>query len=111
MEFAPEGKSLTARVKVDGSPVADLTVTDHSWQPVSHLYQSFMRDENGAYLAKIVMEGEQSEHEEESGRLKLYEHSFNKDLMISEIWEQPFRELWMRQGIQTFDPLIQLQTV
>jgi hypothetical protein len=90
--------------------VAELTITEHSWQPVSHLYQSFMRDEEGAFLANITMQGQQSEHEEESGRVKLFDHPFNKDLMISEIWEQPFRELWMRDGIQTFEPLIQLQT-
>jgi hypothetical protein len=29
--------------------------------------------------------------------------------VISEVYEVPFRELWMRDGLQTFDPLIQLQ--
>jgi acetoacetate decarboxylase len=111
IDFEPQGKTLSARVRVDGAPVADLTITDHSWNPVSHLYQSFMRDESGSYLANILMEGDQSEHEEETGRVKLYEHPFNKDLVISEIYEQPFREVWMRAGRQTFDPLIQLQTV
>jgi hypothetical protein len=111
MRFEPAGRSLTARVAVGGAPVAELTVGDHSWQKVSHLYQSFMRDDSGAYLASITMEGEQSEHEEETGRITLYDHPFNKDLVISEIYEQPFRELWMRQGMQTFEPLVTLQTV
>jgi len=109
--FDRQGKAVTARVRVDGSPVADLTITDHSWNPVSHLYQCFMKDDQGAYLANITMEGRQSEHEEETGRIKLHEHPFNKDLEISEIYEQPFREMWMREGRQTFEPLIQLQTV
>ena len=109
--FDRQAKAVTARVKVDGSPVADLTITDHSWNPVSHLYQCFMKDDQGAYLANITMEGRQSEHEEETGRIKLHEHPFNKDLEISEIYEQPFREMWMREGRQTFEPLIQLQTV
>src|SRR5260370_1211198 len=109
--FDRQGKAITARVRVDGSPVAELTITDHSWSPVSHLYQAFMKDEQGAYLASITMEGRQSEHEEETGRISLYEHPFNKDLAISEIYEQPFREMWMREGRQTFEPLIQLQTV
>ena len=109
--FERQGKSISAGVRVDGSPVAELTITDHSWSPVSHLYQAFMKDEHGAYLASITMEGQQSEHEEETGRIKLYEHPFNKDLAISEIYEQPFREMWMREGRQTFEPLIQLQTV
>ncbi|HKC11566.1 MAG TPA: hypothetical protein VKI41_05870 [Vicinamibacteria bacterium] len=108
--FQPQGRTLTARVATEGAPVAELTITDYSWQKVSHLYQSFMKDDEGAYLANITMEGSQSEHEEETGRLKLYEHPFNKDLAISEIYENPFRELWMRDGVQTFEPLIQLQT-
>jgi hypothetical protein len=109
LRFEPEGRSLTARVSAGGEPVADLTIGDHSWQPVSHLYQSFMKDDSGAYLAHITMEGEQSEHEEETGRIKLYDHPFNRDLVISEIYEQPFRELWMRAGRQTFEPLKTLQ--
>ncbi len=111
VRFDRQGKAVTARVEVDGSPVADLTITDHSWNPVSHLYQAFMKDDRGAYLASITMEGQQSEHEEETGRIQLHEHPFNKDLVISEIYEQPFREMWMREGQQTFEPLIQLQTV
>jgi hypothetical protein len=108
--FQHQGRTIMARVTAEGTPVAELTITDYSWQKVSHLYQSFMKDDEGAYLANITMEGSQSEHEEETGRLKLYEHPFNKDLAISEIYENPFRELWMRDGVQTFEPLIQLQT-
>jgi hypothetical protein len=55
------------------------------------------------------MEGEQSEHEEESGRVVLHDHPFNRDLIIADVYEVPFRELWMRKGVQTFDPLVQLQ--
>jgi len=111
VRFDRQAKAVTARVEVDGSPAADLTITDHSWNPVSHLYQCFMKDDQGAYLASITMEGRQSEHEEETGRIQLHEHPFNKDLVISEIYEQPFREMWMREGQQTFEPLMQLQTV
>jgi hypothetical protein len=110
IKFAGEGGRKTATVATDGEPVAEMTITDYSWQPVSHLYQSFMRDDQGSYLANIVMEGQQSEHEEETGRIVLHDHAFNKDLMIDEVYEVPFRELWMRDGMQTFDPLIQLQT-
>jgi len=110
MEFLRDGRRITATVGVDGAPVAELSISDHSWNPVSHLYQSFMKDEEGTYLANIVMDAEQSEHEEETGRLVLHDHPFNRDLVISDVYEIPFRELWMRKGIQTFDPLIQLQT-
>jgi hypothetical protein len=110
MSFTRDGSRITAKVKADGESVAELTISDHSWNPVSHLYQSFMKNDDGAYLANIVMEGDQSEHEEETGLLVLSDHPFNRDLVISDVYEIPFRELWMRGGMQTFDPLIQLQT-
>jgi len=110
IDFSREEKKIAAKVGVGGDPVAELTVTDHSWNPVSHLYQSFMKDDQGAYLANIVMEGSQSEHEEETGRLVLHDHAFNAPLRIADVYDVPFRELWMRDGLQTFDPLVQLQT-
>jgi len=109
--FEPSPGRLTARVGVGGAPVAELSVADHSWQPVSHLYQCFMKDDSGGYLASITMEGSQSEHEEEVGLLKLHDHEFNASLSIPDIYERPFRELWMRDGTQTFDPLVKLEAV
>jgi hypothetical protein len=102
IRFALGGNGLTARVAADGAPVAEMTIGDYSWNPVSHLYQSFMRDGDKSYLANITMEGEQSEHEEETGRVRLHDHAFNNDV--------PFREIWMRSGAQTFQPLVQLET-
>jgi hypothetical protein len=88
-----------------GAPIADLTVAAHAFAPVNHLYQSFMSDDSGKYLASIIMEGEQSEHEDEKGSIVLHDHDFNKALSIEDVYEIPFRELWMRSGRQTFDPL------
>ena len=42
--------------------------------------------------------------------IKLYDHPFNQALQISEVYEVPFRELWMRDGMQTFEPLVELET-
>lgn len=95
----------TARVKAEGSLALEMTVTEHSWQPVSHLYQSFQKDDSGTYLANILFEGEKSEHEDERGRIALHDNAFNKDIVLSEVYETPFRELWMRRGCQLFDPL------
>ena len=110
IRFEPQGNRLSAKVAADGAPVAEMTIGDYSWSPVSHLYQSFMRDGDKSYLANITMEGEQSEHEEETGRVRLHEHAFNKNLAISEVYDVPFREIWMRNGAQTFQPLVQLET-
>jgi hypothetical protein len=108
VDLLREGRKITAKVKAEGSPAMDLAVTDYSWAPVSHLYQSFQRDESGSYLANILFEGEKSEHEEETGCLLLQDHPFNKGLVIPEVNETPFRELWMRNGVQVFDPLVSL---
>jgi hypothetical protein len=69
-----------------------------------------MRDETGAWLADITMQGNESEHEDERGRVVLHEHPFNQGLALSEVSEVPFREVWMQEGVQTFDPLVQLAT-
>ncbi len=98
----------TARVQAEGSLAVEMTVTEHSWQPVSHLYQSFQKDDAGTYLANILFEGEKSEHEDEKGQIVLHDNAFNKDIVLSEVYETPFRELWMRRGCQLFDPLAQL---
>jgi hypothetical protein len=108
--FQAQGHKLVARIAADGAPVAEMTIGDYSWTPVSHLYQSFMRDNDKGYLANITMEGQQSEHEEETGQLRLHDHPFNKDLVLSEVYDVPFREIWMRDGAQTFQPLVQLET-
>ena len=108
VEFLREQGRLTAKVAADGSPAMEMTITDHSWQPVSHLYQSFQKDDSGSYMANILFEGDKSEHEEETGSLVLHDNVFNKDIVLSEVYETPFRELWMRKGCQLFDPLLEL---
>jgi hypothetical protein len=108
VDFQRDDKNATARVEADGSPVAELTIAAHTWAPVRHLYQSFMRDGSGSYYANILMEGQQSEHEDEVGSIQLFEHPFHDRLRIADVSEQPFREVWMKNGIQTFDPLYKL---
>jgi len=110
MAFDRGQRRLTVRVEAEGTPVAELTVTEHSWNPVNHLYQSFMKDGEAAYLANITMEGQQSEHEEETGGLRLFEHPFHTELSVADVYDVPFREIWMREGVQSFEPLVQLET-
>ena len=108
IDWRSQDHGLSARVGVEGEPVAELSVTDHSWSKVSQLFQAFMKDEQAAYVANMVFDGDQSEHEDERGKLVLHDHPFNRELQISEVYDVPFREIWMRSGVQTFDPLVPL---
>ncbi len=110
IEFQRTPGKIVGTVKAEGALACELTVTEHSWKPVSHLYQSFQKDDSGLYLANIVFEGAKSEHEEEAGRVVLHECGFNRDLVLSEVYETPFREMWMRDGCQLFDPLLRLSS-
>src|SRR4029077_16998414 len=42
--FDREKDHLAVHVKADGAPVADMTIYQYEWHPVSHLHQSFMKD-------------------------------------------------------------------
>jgi hypothetical protein len=105
VQIDDRGKSVSTRAEVDGAPFLEMTITDHSWEPVSHLYQSFMVDGSTPYVARITMEGSQSEHEEGTGSLVLHDHPFNSPLDVGEVEPAPFREIWMKDGVQTFTPL------
>jgi hypothetical protein len=105
LAFGRSPESLAVQVSAAGQPVLNMRVHAHRFEPVSHRYQSFMRDASGGYLANIRMEGAQSEHEEERGELALFPHPLHAGLDVDEVANVPFRELWMRPGLQTFDPL------
>jgi hypothetical protein len=99
---------ITIHATDRGQPIVDMTITEHEWSNVDHLYQAFMNDEEGQYTSNIVMSGEFSENEEERGGIVIHSQAMT-DLV--EDWEvdfTPFRELWMKNGMQTFHPLQQL---
>lgn len=108
LEFTRSPGRLSAQVRAEGAPALELTISEHSWQRVSHLYQSFQKEGDGLYVANILFEGDKSEHEEEAGSIVLHDCAFNRDIVISEVYERPFREMWMRDGCQLFDPLARL---
>jgi hypothetical protein len=64
-----------------------------------------MHDAEGDYISPLVMTGPFLEHEEERGNLTLHPHTFNAALEVSEITATPFREQWMRDGVESIHPL------
>lgn len=100
--------TMSIHVWDNSTPILDYVVTEHDFEPVNHLYQSFMWDETGSYKVDIHMEGAHSEHEEERGSLTLYDHPMTEGLTKDEVSTYPFREQWMKNGVQTFEELEEL---
>lgn len=105
IEFTESQESLLVRVHEEEKPILDLTVTDFSKEPDTLLFNAFTTNEEDKFKVNIFMQGQHSEHEEETGSLKLYPHQMTEELDLDDISTVPFREQWFRQGLQTFEEL------
>jgi len=103
--FTPSNGKMEVKVRDEGRPVLDLTVTEYAFEPAKNLYNAFTLDGDDRFKANIFMEAPHSEHEEERGSLTLYEHPMTAPLTIPEVHTWPFREQWYQAGMQTFEPL------
>ena len=93
-----------------GAPILGMHLTDHSWENVEHQYHCLMHDQDGSYQSTVGMEAQFSESEEERGSITLPPHPFTTALDQEGINPIPFREMWMREGVQTFHPLQRIVT-
>jgi hypothetical protein len=109
IEIAKSGRAITGKVAVGGETVLELSVSEYEWESTDYVYQCFTKDASGAYVGNIRVKGELSEHEEETGRLTLNDHPFHSGLLLTDVYDVPFREVWTRNATQTFEPLEQLQ--
>jgi hypothetical protein len=105
IEFDEGEHELEVRVRENGTPILEVSVTDHEFEPSKNLYNAFMADDEGRFKANIYMEAPHSEHEEERGSLTLHEHPMTSGLTLADVHTWPFREQWYRAGVQTFEPL------
>lgn len=105
MQFRIGEKDIRVAAAQGGAPILDLHITDYQWETVEHYYQAYMHDASGSYMATMALRGAFSENEEERGGIELYSHAFTEGLDIDGVNTTPFRELWMRDGTQTFEPL------
>jgi hypothetical protein len=97
-------------VHVAGPPgkMFDLSITDYEWSEVEHRYQTFMQTQDGLRTSDVLLEGRFSDNEEERGRVTFYQPGIKSLLNIGDpgdIGTVPFRELWMKDGLETFCPL------
>ena len=99
---------ITVAAAAAGSPILTMRISDSGevgWEKVEHRYQTFMHHEGVGYISPLVMTGPFMEHEEERGSLVLHAHAFTSLLDPAEVTTTPFREQWMRDGVETIHPL------
>jgi len=110
LEFSFENRDGLMRTRVldEGSPVLELTVSEHSFEPVTNPYHCFMVNGEERLKVNIFMNAAHSQHEEETGELVLYEHPMTEALTLEEVSTYPFREEWYGPGIQTFEEVEQI---
>jgi hypothetical protein len=99
---------ITASAAEGGKPILTLKITDSGespWETVEHRYQTFMHDDAGAYMSPLVMKGPFMEHEGERGSLTLHSHLFTRAIDADQVDTTPFREQWMRDGVEIIHPL------
>jgi hypothetical protein len=105
IDFKVGAHDITVHAAHGGHKILDMRITDYEWEPVEHYYQAFEHDKTGTYMATMAMNAQFSENEEERGSIEIYPHAFTAGLNPDGVNTTPFRELWMRDGMQTFDPL------
>jgi hypothetical protein len=105
LDFDVSKDGVQILVHESDKPILDMQISVHDWTIVDQLYQCFMIDADKRYKVDIHMQGRFTEHEEESGSLKLHPHAMTANLSPERIATYPFREMWMRDGLQTFEEL------
>jgi len=114
VEFERRDGRIAVTAAEGGTPILTLRITDSgeaAWENVEHHYQTFMHDAGGGYLSPLVMSGPFMEHEGERGALELHSHLFTRAIDPDEVTVIPFREQWMRDGVEAIHPLQPLAAV
>lgn len=106
VEFTNGEEEISIAVSTDEGPILEMSATSHTFEPADLLFHSFVSDDEGNFKSNLTMRSEgYSEHEFERGSLTLHEHEMTQGLTIDEIADYPFREQWMKRGVEIFAPL------
>ena len=105
VDFEESDGRMSVRIRDGRAPILDFAISEHAWTDADDPYQSFMHSGEARFRVNVHMKGRFSEHEEETGDLTLYEHPMCHRLRVDEIAAYPFREMWMKDGVQTFQEL------
>ena len=113
IDFTPssDGATISGAVRChQGQPIVELSISQTGdWRAMYQLYQSFQSDASGAYMGILDMQGQLSEHEEGTGSVRLHdEHRFFRQVDLSAMDTVPFREMWMKTGVERYHRLLAL---
>ncbi len=104
--FTEAQDQICAAASADGKPILEVVGTSHRFEPAELLFHTFVSDAGEIYKSDLTMTGESySEHEFETGSLVIHPHEMTAGLTVDEIADAPFREQWMRKGVEVFAPL------
>ncbi|MCH8813102.1 MAG: hypothetical protein IID07_14840 [Gemmatimonadetes bacterium] len=97
---------ICATASTKGEPILELICTSHRFEPAELLFHTFMSDAGRVHKSDLTIRGESySEHEFERGSLVIHPHEMTEGLSRDEIADAPFREQWMKKGVEVFAPL------
>lgn len=102
-------KSITGKVMCSQQePIVELTISQGApWKPIQQFYQSFQNDSSGSYIGILDMKGSLSEHEENTGTLNLHSgHHFFSTMDFATLDPLPYREMWMKDGVESYHQLL-----
>lgn len=105
VDFEESNGRMSVRVREDRASILDFRISQHTWMDADDPYQSFMHTGEDRFKVNVHMKGSFTEHEEETGDLTIYDHPMCRKLRVDEIAGYPFREMWMKDGVQTFQEL------
>ena len=105
VRFVEAAGALKVSIWSRSGPVIDLTVTQHKWESASHLLHTFMIDGKQRFKANLQISGRYTVHENERGCMTLHHHPMTTALTLEEISPYPFREHWLKEGVELFHPL------
>ena len=101
--FMEGDDQISVAVSANGEPILELIGTSHLFEPAELLFHAFMSGAGGNYKSDITLRGDSySEHEFERGSLVIHPHEMTDGLTVDEIADVPFREQWMKRGVEVF---------
>lgn len=103
-----DGRTLTGKVFCHlGEPIVEMSISQSGkWNPAYQAYQSFQRDAGGSFIGIMDMKGRLSEHEDNTGSIRLYPHRLFERLDLSAMDTRPLREMWMKDGVESYHDLV-----